>query len=396
MNKNILSLFQKAEKPNRRIIGLMSGTSLDGLDIALCKFIGSGFKTTFILEKFITIPYDTTFKKNILSVFSKEKISLNKLCVLHPWVGNKHAEFILNALKNWKIAPDTIDFIASHGQTIYHAPISFHKNAKFPNGTLQIGDGDHIATKTGIITLSDFRQKHLAAGGEGAPLALYGDYLLCRHHTYNRILINIGGIANFTYIPANADLEDVICSDIGPGNTLLDAYVLKHFNQAYDKDAFLAKQGNCHPELLKALMNNSFFRLPVPKSTGPEYFNLYYLKQALHNSKTKKLNHYDVLSTLTHFTALSIARCLKTHCQLNDKTQIYVSGGGALNPLINELLAFYLNFDIKNTTVLGINPNAKEAILFALLANEALVGDSKIQGTTKNPWVSMGKISFPE
>jgi anhydro-N-acetylmuramic acid kinase len=177
MNQNLHQLFSIAQKKEKTGIGLMSGTSLDGLDIALCRFTGSGLQTQFSLLNFITIPYDTAFKKEAQQVFARKEASLEKVCLLNAYIGSFHGELVLQALAGWNLKPDAIDFISSHGQTIYHAPKRLHQQAGYPNATLQIGDGDHLAVKTGILTISDFRQKHIAAGGEGAPLALYGDVI---------------------------------------------------------------------------------------------------------------------------------------------------------------------------------------------------------------------------
>src|SRR5690606_11850703 len=195
MNPSVEKLYHIGQKESRLIIGLMAGTSLDGLDIALCRFTGSGLTTSIELLAFETTPFEEDFKAEIRRVFAKKEVDFHHLCMLNPWIGNFHGDFILDCLKKRGTNASEIDLIASHGQTVMHMPKRLHKISKFPNATLQIGDGDHLARKTGIITLSDFRQKHCAAGGEGAPLALYGDYLLFGSSEENRILINIGGIA---------------------------------------------------------------------------------------------------------------------------------------------------------------------------------------------------------
>ena len=171
MNPNIAKLSDIAQKKDRLIIGLMSGTSLDGLDIALCKINGSGNKTKLELIKFVTMEYKREFRVWIRKIFAKKTIDQQTLCGLNPYIADVHASFLLKALKKWKVKPESIDIVASHGQTVFHAPQSHTHDRTLPNSTLQLGDGDHIAVRTGIICLSDFRQKHLAAGGEGAPLA---------------------------------------------------------------------------------------------------------------------------------------------------------------------------------------------------------------------------------
>jgi len=178
MNKNLCRLFSIAEKQTRHIVGLMSGTSLDGLDIALCAIEGNGLNTKVNLKQFATIPYSKDVKEKIKKVFAKEKVDFGYLILLNGWIGKLHGRWIKECLNNWNVGAEEVDIIASHGQTVFHYPKIFHGEEEFGDATLQIGDGDHIAVETGIITISDFRQKHIAAGGEGAPLALYGDYYL--------------------------------------------------------------------------------------------------------------------------------------------------------------------------------------------------------------------------
>ncbi|RKR81710.1 anhydro-N-acetylmuramic acid kinase [Mucilaginibacter gracilis] len=393
LNTNLQRLFAAAQKPVKLGIGLMSGTSLDGLDVALCKFTGSGLNTQFELVQFKTVPYGDEFKNEIKQVFSRKLVDLEKLTLLNAYIGSFHAELILECLAGWKVAAADVDYIASHGQTIYHAPQSLHGIAGYPNATLQIGDGDHIAVKTGILTISDFRQKHLAAGGEGAPLALYGDVILGSQTGQNRILLNIGGIANLTYLPADSDATAVMCTDIGPGNTLIDAACQLYFEKAYDEDSAIALSGSVNGALLTALLNHDFFNQPLPKTTGPELFNLAYLQHAQQQSATLNIAHADIITTLSAFTAQTIANAIGLF-NINSGLRLFASGGGAHNPFIMRYLQKLLpHVYIGNTNELGIQPDAKEAILFALLGNEALCGQPIKIGN--NPQVLMGKFSFP-
>lgn len=396
MNRNIQKLAEIAQKPERLILGLMSGTSLDGLDIALCRFRGSGGETRVEVTAFETMPFEESFKDEIRKVFAKHTIEFQQLCLLNPWIGIKHGELINACLKKWQIEADEIDCIASHGQTVFHGPKILHRKEKFPNATLQIGDGDHIAVKTGIITVSDFRQKHCAAGGEGAPLAVYGDYLIFSQSDENRILLNMGGIANFTYLSGNLDANEVFATDTGTGNTLIDAYVKKYFDIPYDADAKLAKQGNVNSDLLTSLKADDFFKKSFPKTTGPELFNLAYLENAQQRSGTAKISHFDILATLCRFTAETIAEAVMSFIKPNENYTIYGSGGGVHNPLIMQFIRELLpNFELKTTDDLGISGDAKEAVLFATLANEALAGGNTDFGSRKGvPSVSMGKVSF--
>ena len=397
MHSNIQQLYQIANKHNRKIVGLMSGTSMDGLDIALCDISGSGLATKVNLIQFTTLPYDGFMKEQILSVFSKEMVSLQKLTLLNAWIASAHAQMVNTTLTGWGISADGIDLIASHGQTIYHAPKSLHLKDVFGNATLQIGDGDHIAVQTGIITLSDFRQKHIAAGGAGAPLALYGDYLLCGDVHENRLLLNIGGISNYTYLPANATLEKVCSTDTGPGNTMMDAYMRTHYHKAFDKDGAVAQQGTVNPHLLNKLLEDTFFSLAIPKTIGPELFNITFVENAITACGIKGISIVDIMATLALFTATTIVDAIYKLVPANENFTIYTSGGGMHNPVIMQHLKNLMpTIQIQSSEKIGIAPDAKEAILFAVLANEAVAGEAMYAGNnaTKQP-VTMGKISFP-
>lgn len=400
MHQNIKNLYTIANKPSRKVIGLMSGTSMDGLDIALCEIAGAGTSTELKLLNATTVNYNEEARQNILSVFSKETVSLEKLCLINPWLGKLHAKMILETLNAWGIAAAEIDLIASHGQTIYHAPKSLHPNDAFGSATLQIGEADHIAVDTGIITISDFRQKHIAAGGEGAPLSVYGDYILFASNTENRILLNIGGISNFTYLPAGYNLNSILSSDTGPGNTIMDAYMRTHFSVNYDKDAIIAKQGSVNHNLLNALKQHSFFNFSFPKTVGPELFNLAYLMDAQIASNTTSISKQDVLATLNKFTAETIVDAIKhvigDSMYTNKVDALYISGGGMHNPLLFEQLTQMLDgMNLVSLEQLGYHPDAKEAILFAVLANEAVAGTAMQAGVgATNIPITMGKISF--
>lgn len=375
----------------------MSGTSLDGLDVALCHIRGSGLSVAVQIEQFATVPYPEAFREEIRSVFAKQTIDFQQLCLLNPYIGIRHGSMVLDCLQQWRISPDEIDLIASHGQTVYHAPKKQHGLAHYPNATLQIGDGDHVAVATGIITLSDFRQKHIAAGGEGAPLAVYGDYLFFSKKGENRILLNMGGIANFTYLPGTQDANEVFTTDTGPGNTLLDAFTRFYFNQPYDENGSLAAQGTPHEGLLRALKDHAFFKDDFPKTTGPELFNVEYVRRAQQQGNAQSISPQDLLATLTQFSADTIVEAINQTIQPGQSYTLYVSGGGAHNPVLMRHIQQQLpDFGIKRTDALGIAGDAKEAVLFALLANETVAGGAVNFGTRQGvPSVTMGKISFP-
>ncbi|MFC6099055.1 anhydro-N-acetylmuramic acid kinase [Olivibacter domesticus] len=398
MNNNVLRLYEIANSPERMIVGLMSGTSLDGLDVALCKFSGVGMNTKIELLAFATVPYDDDYKQEIASVFSKREVDLEKICLLNGWISRIHGQMVKQCLKKWNQPLAEVDLIASHGQTIYHAPKKLHNQSKFGNATLQLGDGDHLAIETGITTVSDFRQKHIAAGGEGAPLAAYGDFLIFSKRGEERIMLNIGGIANFTYLPSNLNVDKVFSTDTGPGNTLMDAFIRLHFSGKYfDENGALAARGKINEHLLKRLKDHSFFQQGFPKTTGPELFNLTYLQQAMAKSDTLDLSVEDTIATLNRFSAETIAEAILLTTKDKTDAVFYGSGGGIHNPVLMRNLAELLpGHKFLNTDVLHIDPDAKEAVLFAVLANESVSGNNLKFGEGKNgiPNVSMGKISF--
>ena len=364
----------------------MSGTSLDGLDIALCRCQGHGNTLQITLEHFTTKAYPADFQQRLRAI-SQSRASLEDLTVLHAELARNHAETVLACLKEWQVPPQEIDLLASHGQTIWHSPAHQRPGSDYPHhATLQIGDGDHLAALTGIITVSDFRQKHVAHGHEGAPLAGYADALLFGHPSQTRLLLNLGGIANFTYLPAGPGPGPTLTTDTGPANTLLDAVVRQHFpGRSYDNNGQLAAQGTPHPGLLTALLQHPFFVAPLPKTTGPELFNLAFLEAAQHQSNTQSLPPADLLATLVELTAASVAQATR-HCSTSP-THIFVSGGGSHNTTLLAALVRHLpTATFAPTDALGIPADAKEALLFAVLANETIAG---------NPALSLGKISLP-
>ncbi len=397
MLSNYQRLANVASKKTKHVLGLMSGTSMDGLDVALCRISGQGVNTSLELMEFDTIPHNTEYKEKIRTVFTHGNAEAVKLTWLHQFIAEVHAEQIRTALDQWNRVPEEIDLIASHGQTVYHNPSARpFDNARARPITLQLGDGDFIAERTGIVTVSDFRKKHIAHGGEGAPLAPYGDFLLFSDSGERRMLVNIGGIANFTFLPQVYGDNPLMSSDTGPGNTLMDAYMQKHFDQPFDRNGEISRMGNPDPVLLKVLMDDPFFDQPLPRSTGPELFNLTYIYTKQTAANRSKLAHEDVMATLAAFTAKTIYCTIGPY--LKGHTSIYFSGGGVHNPLVMKSLQSDLrDHSVYTTEALGINPDAKEAIVFAVLANECLFGRPKSYPELgiKIPRTSMGKVSFP-
>ena len=402
MNPSIKKLAAIAKKESRKIIGLMSGTSLDGLDIALCTISGSGRDTTVNTERFTTKTYRDEIKNMLKQISSVEDVKLREVCYQHTLLGTLHARMILEALNEWIVEPGEIDCIASHGQTIYHLPARDITDERRPvNSTLQIGDGDQIAAITGILTISDFRQKHTAHGGEGAPMAALVDrWMFADEHEY-RILLNIGGIGNFTTLPPkNTGNSASFTTDTGPGNTLIDKLTQKWYEKPYDADADIARSGAIHEDLLYEMLRDEWFSGSGSKSTGPEYFSVEWVQKKVSNIGLvfERLKPKDLIATVTELSAVTIAKSIAGQTGAGSQAVIYVSGGGAHNPQLMQRLSELLpDIAVKNFSDLGYNPDAKEAVIFAVLANEMLAGEGFEfdSDTEEKQKLNFGKISFP-
>lgn len=354
----------------------MSGTSLDGLDIAYGQISGYGLQTKFSLKAFQTVAYSAEVKDLILKCAAPARGSTTCVSQLNFFLANLWSEFVLEFLKSNHISPDTIDLIGSHGQTIYHQPVPENISGRKVVSTLQIGDPSVLAKQTGIPVVGDFRVADMALGGEGAPLVPYVDFLLLRSDTKNRAVLNIGGIANVTVLPAGAKKEDVFAFDTGPGNILIDALAQEYFKKDFDRNADLARQGKVSRELLKLLLDDPYIRRKPPKSTGRKYFGHALLKKLEVWRKEFGLNEYDFLATVTRFTSESIVFSYRQWIQPRVKVDEWiVSGGGAHNPLIFKELEKELQpADVVLSDDVGIPGDAKEAISFAILANEFICG----------------------
>ncbi|GAB4395707.1 MAG: anhydro-N-acetylmuramic acid kinase [Microscillaceae bacterium] len=371
----------------------MSGTSLDGLDLALCRFAGTGASLVWEVERAHTIPYPAEIQADLREVFAQAGAGLEKICLLHARLGQWYAQTVSDTLAAWNISPARLDAIASHGQTIYHAPRHQHGQSNYPHASLQIGDADRIAFQTGVITLADFRQKHLAAGGEGAPLAVYGDYHLFSSPSENRFLLNIGGIANFTYLPAGGKPSQIQYSDTGPGNTLIDAAMRKWFApHQYDENGQTAQTGKVNLLLLEHLKKHPFFSQALPKTTGGEVFNLQWAESLAQHLSLGPVPPEDWVATLSQLTLETVAQAIR---ETAPQGAIYVSGGGVHNRFLREGLETLLpDFNVRPLEALGVSSDAKEALLFAFLAYRTLRGDATDFGKDL-PSVRFGKISLP-
>jgi anhydro-N-acetylmuramic acid kinase len=356
------------------VLGIMSGTSADGIDVALARISGAPPRLDAKLLASTSSKYPSALRKEILRVAEQHPITASELSQLNFRLGEIFAEVVLAACREFRVSRKRIALIGSHGQTIFHqgkpAPYLGHATAS----TLQIGEPSVIAARTGITTIGDFRPADIALGGQGAPLVPYADYLLYRHDKLGRVSLNLGGIANITVILAAAKPEQVIAFDTGPANMLIDALVahFTHGRLRFDKDARIAQTGRPIPALLDELMRDPYLKLAPPKSTGREYYGHAYLKKVFALGKRHRAKPADLIRAATIFSALSVVDALNRFVLPNTKIQqLIVSGGGARNPLLLAQLAAALkNIEILPSAQFGIPEDAKEAFAFALLAYE--------------------------
>ncbi|MHC4222618.1 MAG: anhydro-N-acetylmuramic acid kinase [Planctomycetota bacterium] len=381
-------LRQITRKDPRLVLGLLSGTSADGVDAALVRIAGSGLGTRTEVVAFMTMPYSPQLRKAILELGAG---TVSELCRMNFVLGERFAEAALQLLAKTGVEPKEVDLVGSHGQTVFHVP----RRPGDVASTLQIAEPDVIAERLGVPVVSDFRTRDIAAGGEGAPLSAYVDYLLFRREGPPRALLNLGGIANVTIVCEA--VEEVFAFDTGPANMPLDETVriLTGDKEHFDKDGRTAGKGRVDVNLLQSLLQHPYLELAFPKTTGRETFGRDFVMPLL---RAKGNNRgIDILATLTMFVAQSIRKAFEDHIFPRAKvTEVLVSGGGVHNlTLMTHLRRLFGKLPLMSVDELGFDADAKEALLFAVLANETIHGvPSNIPGATGARWPTvLGKIS---
>jgi len=374
------------------VAGIMSGTSLNGIDVAIVELSGSGWRLKVRPVAFATKAYPKAVRAALLAV-SNTTCHTGEIARLNVLLAELYAEAVQQLCA--KAGIPKLDLVGCHGQTIFHqgAPAKYlgHRIA----ATLQIGDGCHLAERLGVPVISDFRQRDMAAGGNGAPLAPYFDYLVFRHPKRGRVLLNLGGIGNLTAIPPRAAPEDVMAFDTGPANMAIDQLVARHTKGKllYDRDAKLARQGHAHLDLVDKLLRDKYYRQPPPKSAGREQYGVEFVERLLATG----LPVLDLIATATAFTAATVAaqidRFVRPSMPVDD---LVVGGGGARNPLLMAYLEGFLpGTKLQTTADFGFEADAKEAIFFTVLAYERWYGrgNNLPSATGARRSVSMGKVS---
>ena len=362
-----------------RVMGMMSGTSADGIDVALARLSGAPPSISAKLERHHHVEFPARLREDILRLANGAPTTTEEISRLNFVLGEKFARAALAACRQWRVPLAKIDLIGSHGQTIFHQGIaSRDRGTRRIASTLQIGEPSFIAERTGVTTIADFRPADMAAGGQGAPLVPFVDYLLYRHAKRGRGALNIGGIANVTVIPAGARPQDVFAFDTGPGNMIVDALVesFTRGGQRYDRDARMALRGQMIPTLLNKMMREPYVRKAPPKTAGREQFGRAYAATIIAWGKRHRARPEDLVRTATLFTSLSIVdafrRFIFPRARVNE---LVIAGGGARNPLmIAQLAAGLPGIEMIPADRFGVRAEAKEAFAFAVLAYEAYHG----------------------
>lgn len=390
-------MFQRikgiAEKEKRLAVGLMSGTSLDGIDAALVAISGHGPDTRVELIDFAVLPFAPAEQERLRQVCTPGRGTVDEVCALNVLLGEKFATAARLVTEKAGYALDRVDFISSHGQTVQHMPQL--------GATLQIGELAVIATRTGCVTVGDFRPSDMALGGQGAPLVPFVDRLLFSSPTQSRAMLNVGGIANITVLPVGD--QPVLAFDTGPGNVLLDAvvYELSGGKQGFDCDGMIARLGRVHRELLDAwLAADDFLKLKPPKSTGREHYTQDMATRLVAEARAAGLETSDIVATVAAYTYESIGQQFDIFINpllTKPVDAMWVGGGGAHNPVLMDGLRQRLGIPVRPMEDIGFSTDAKEAVAFVVLGNEFLLGrhNSLHTITGASAPAVMGKLVLP-
>jgi anhydro-N-acetylmuramic acid kinase len=385
-------LIEIINKKKKNVIGLMSGTSADGVDSALVEIEGYGIDTHVKLIKFATYPFSENVRDRLFRIFPPSICSVVDICELNFIIGDAFAEATLKVIEDAGLRASDVDLIGSHGQTICHLPNSVVRS------TLQIGEPALIAFKTGIVTVADFRVADVSAGGHGAPLVPYVDFLLLRGKEKTRAIQNIGGICNVTVLPTNDDLESVFAFDTGPGNMIIDETVriITNGQYNYDRNGEIASKGVPNPDMLRKLLSHPFIQQTPPKTTGREDFGAHFTHRLVDEARALGISDADLVATVTAYTTECIYESYNRFILPKyDVSEVLICGGGVHNQTLMRFLRERLYpIDVGIVDDYGLSSDAKEAIAFAVLANETIHGNygNVPNATGANKRVVLGKI----
>jgi len=381
-----------AAKKKMRVAGLMSGTSVDGVDVVIVDIT----RQKISLLAFDVFPYPAALRREILRLCRPESARLDNICHYNFVLGEVFADAIIKLCKKSGISLSSVDLVGSHGQTIYHNPRGKRYSRTTIRSTLQMGEPSVIAQRTGITTIADFRPRDMAAGGEGAPLVPYADYFLFGHNRLSRAVQNIGGIANVTFLARGCKQDDIIAFDTGPGNMVIDDIVrlISGGKKRFDPAGKMAAKGSVNKRLLNEMLRHPFLQRHPPKSTGREEFGSAFANRIYQKAAQQGLSDSDIVATVTTFTAMSIARAYNTFLPTIPDEVILCGGGSHNKTLVEMLQSELLNTRMLSTEDFGISIDAKEAVSFAILAWSTIKGlTNNVPGATgAGQPVVLGKI----
>lgn len=398
--KRIERLVEVATKPARRIIGLMSGTSLDAIDAAMVRIKGHGAEAEVKLEHFRSFPFPPKVRLAVRDLFDPKRARVDQICRYDFILGELFAAAVNRLLKETGTRASKVDLVAVAGQTLWHDPdpvvvmtdeVDWIDGPIETRSTFAIGQSAVIAERTGIITIGDLRVRDVAAGGHGAPLVPYFDWALLRHKQKGRCIQNIGGIGNVTYIPPNAEWDQVIAFDTGPGNMIIDelANIATRGVQECDIDGAFAAAGAVNHDLLERWLADPYFKRKPPKTTGRELFGVQFARRIV--DEARKVQMQDLIATATALTAESIARSYRDFVEpLGPIHEVLLAGGGAQNPTLVKMIIERMP---KQKVMVYESGHAKEAMAMAMIANDSVYGlNTNIAGATGGRPTILGKF----
>lgn len=373
-----MTLIELAQKTPKLVVGLMSGTSADGIDAALVRLSDHPSDNPVHLLGYATFPHPVALKEKILQVASGSMVAADELCGLNVLLAQEFSRAVFSLCEKLHVRVDELDLIGSHGQTIRHLAEPAQLLGRTITSTWQIGDPSVIAKLTGVTTVGDFRLADMALGGQGAPLVPILDYILFRSQQESCLCLNIGGISNVTFLPKGALPDAVLAFDCGPGNMLMDGAARQFFAQPFDRDGILAAQGSVDERLIHRWLQEPFYHQPPPKSTGRELFSSQYLNRLKKEADDRGLSVTDFMATVTALTADAVFDQYKVFIRPKEEVQrLIVSGGGCRNPQLMQRLKGHFSLQrVQCSDEAGWPSEAKEAICFAYLANETVSGRS--------------------
>jgi anhydro-N-acetylmuramic acid kinase len=387
------------EKETRTVLGIMSGTSLDAIDVAAVRLGGTGKDMTIDVLGTEAIPISDRLRELILANSEVESSDVRQLTLLHSLIAHRYDSAIRRVLPQFSLTLDQVDVIGIHGQTVYHQPQALELDGTNVAGTTQLGDPSVLANLTRCAVVGDFRTADIALGGQGAPLVPYFDYVCFGDEAEDRLILNLGGIANLTVLPAGCSARDVLAFDTGPANMVIDNLTRRLFDRAFDENGGIAARGSVNEGLMEFLLAEPYFSRKPPKSTGRELFSSRYSDAVVRMSVQRGMNNEDIIATVTELSVRTILRAWQDFISSSLRlSRVLVAGGGLHNRTIMDgLERGFHRVPVSSTESVGIPPDAREAICFAVLAHEALNGTpaNMPSATGASRATILGKICMP-